>query len=95
MSKVLTQHHSLDTPEKQLLRQKIAEILTPEVKHQCSGLVISVHSLDEYYVISNALKEVANRKRKERRKIANIPIQPMTLQIINPTQTINLTQSIN
>lgn len=80
-SERLRQHCSLDTPEKQLLRQKIAEILTPEIKQQCKGLVITVHSLDEHYVIMNALTEVSERKRKERKK--KNPIQPMTLRVIN------------
>ena len=67
-------------------QEKKSEILTPELRHQCSGLVITVHSLDEYYVISNALREVANRKRRERQKAENNLIYPMTLKVINPAQ---------
>ena len=86
MSEVPTQHHSLDTPEKQLLRQKIAEILTPEIKRQCYGLVITVHSLDEHNIIMNALTEVSDRKLRERRKTRNNHIRPMTLKVIDPTE---------
>lgn len=57
---------SIDTPAKELLRQKILEILTPELREQCEGLVVTVHSIEEQKVISNALKEVAARKRKQR-----------------------------
>lgn len=59
---------SIDTPAKELLRQKILEILTPELREQCDGLVVTVHSIEEQQVISNALKEVAARKRRQRNK---------------------------
>lgn len=89
MSQATTQYHSLDTPEKQLLRQKIAEILTPELKRQCPGLVITVHSLDEHNIIMNALTEVSDRKLRERAlagKRRSNHVQPLTLNVINPTE---------
>lgn len=59
-----TFHHSLDTEAKRTLRQKIDEILTPELRNECPGLAILVLSLDEYDLMQEALKEKANRKQK-------------------------------
>jgi len=76
----------LDTPEKQLIRQKIAEILTPELKRRCPGLIITVLNVNEHNVMMNALTEVSNRKVRERslsRKMRNDTIRPLTLQIVN------------
>lgn len=58
----------LDTPAKQLLRQKIDDVLTPEVQYQCQGLTILVLSLDEYKIMTNALKEASEKKRQQMRQ---------------------------
>lgn len=86
MSEALTQYHSLDTPEKQLLRQKISEILTPEIREQCKGLVITVLSANEQDIVMNALTEVSERKIRERASARKIPAEPLTLKIINPNE---------
>ena len=55
---------TLDIPAKQLAKEKINEICTPELKEQCKDLVVMVLSIDEYNIMINALKEVSNRKKK-------------------------------
>lgn len=66
----------LDTPAKRLMREKIKEMWTNELKHQCKGLAVIVLSLEERQIVLNALKEVAGRKRREAKQ------KPLTLNII-------------
>lgn len=59
-----TSHDYLDTDQKRLLRRVISESLSPEVRAQCRGHKITVLS-DEYWIMMDALKEKADRKRLE------------------------------
>lgn len=61
-------HNILDTDAKRRLRQRIDEILTPELIDECPGLAIMVVSVDEYEVIMEALRNEANRKRQQKRR---------------------------
>ncbi|CAH6420107.1 Hypothetical protein HVR_LOCUS1099 [uncultured virus] len=69
----------LDTPEKQRLRHYISEILTQDVKNECPGLTILVLSREEYEIMMDALKEKANRMRKQ--NIINKPTK-LTLNVV-------------
>lgn len=82
----LLEYRSLDTPEKQLLRKKIAEILTPEIKQQCKGLVVTVLSTHEQSILMDALTEVSERKIRERASMRNSHTRPLTLKVIHPNQ---------
>lgn len=53
----------LDTEEKRRMRQKISDILTPEVKNECPGLAILVVTIYEYEIMMEALKNESIRKR--------------------------------
>ncbi len=61
-----TRYDPLDTEEKRKLRQKISDVLTPDVRRECPGLAIMVVSLEEYAVIRNALRKEADRKKRLR-----------------------------
>lgn len=61
-SNKLIKYHPLDSDIKTRLRQKIAAILTPEVRIECRGLAILVLKLDEYEVMMNALWNEGTRK---------------------------------
>ncbi|CAH6419442.1 Hypothetical protein HVR_LOCUS632 [uncultured virus] len=73
----------LDTPAKQLIRERIDTLLTPELRRECSGLAILVLSVDEFHIVQNALKEVADRKRKEMRERRK---KPLMLNVIRDPQ---------
>jgi hypothetical protein len=81
----LLPYRSIDTPQKQLLRQKISEILTPEIREQCKGLVVTVLSTNEQEIVKNALTEVSERKIRER-TIKNNYMAPLTLKVMDPNQ---------
>jgi hypothetical protein len=52
----------LDTEAKRRVRQKIGEMLTPELKQECPGLAILVLTVDEYEIVRSALRESGQRK---------------------------------
>ena len=60
---ITTHRDTLDTEGKRILRQKISEILTPELQNECPGLAIMVLTLDEYEMFMSSLKNEAIRKR--------------------------------
>lgn len=70
-------YNPLDTHAKQKLRQRIDDILTPELRDECPDLAILVLSLDEYEVMMEALKKEAERKRKHKNRI-----QSLTLNVV-------------
>lgn len=70
----------LDTEPKRLLRQRISEILTPELRRECDGLTVLVISKEEYKFMVNAMIERAERKRAERG--INVNTKELTLNII-------------
>lgn len=56
----------LDTQQKERVRQKISEALTPELKSECSGLVILVLTYCEHELMMECLKNESIRKQKIR-----------------------------
>ena len=71
-------YNPLDTHAKQKkIRQRIDDILTPELRDECPDLAILVLSLDEYEVMMEALKKEAERKRKHKNRI-----QSLTLNVV-------------
>ena len=56
----------LDTLEKERVRQKISEVITPEFKSECPGLVILVLTYCEHELMMDCLKKESIRKQKIR-----------------------------
>lgn len=70
----------LDTEPKRILRQRISEILTPELRRECNGLTVLVISREEYEFMISAIKERAERKCTAR--YINLNPKELTLNII-------------
>jgi len=85
------QYDPLDTEAKRRVRQKIDEILTPELRHECNGLAITVLTIDEYQIMLNALRESSDRKKqiKNRRRHPSVTPSsiPLTLNINREVQS--------
>ena len=56
----------LDTEQKERVRQKISEVLTPELKSECPGLVILVLTYCEHELMMDCLKRESIRKQNIR-----------------------------